>query len=102
AGWAREEGFPLFNFTPGTLSHTDYTETVAANYRSSQTIFDSIVSYLEKDPDGLNGFFLLSHVGAGEGRPDKFFRRLPELIGLLRGNGYGLARVDEMTPDLAE
>jgi peptidoglycan/xylan/chitin deacetylase (PgdA/CDA1 family) len=94
--WSAEEGFRLFSFTPGTLSHADYTEENAKNYRSSDVIFASIFDYEEREPDGLNGFLLLSHVGAGDGRPDKFFRRLPEVIDRLRGRGYRLRRVDEL------
>lgn len=96
ARWAEEEGFPLFNFTPGTLSHTDYTEETAANYRASETIYRSILDFEEKEPDGLNGFLLLTHVGAGEGRSDKFFRRLPALIRELKERGYGFQRVDAL------
>jgi peptidoglycan/xylan/chitin deacetylase (PgdA/CDA1 family) len=96
ARWAEVEGFRLFNFTPGTLSHADYTEETAGNYRSSREIFDSILAFEEKDPDGLNGFLLLSHVGAGAGRPDKFFRLLPEVIVKLRERGYRFLRVDEL------
>jgi hypothetical protein len=40
--WSAEEGMRLFSFTPGTLSHADYTEESAPNYRSSETIYRSI------------------------------------------------------------
>jgi peptidoglycan/xylan/chitin deacetylase (PgdA/CDA1 family) len=96
AGWAREEGFPLFSFTPGTLSHADYTEDSAPNYRSSEVILQSIWAYEQTDPLGLNGFLLLSHVGAGPVRTDKFFLRLPELIEGLRARGYGFIRADRV------
>ncbi len=96
AKWAAEMGRPLFTFTPGTLSHADYTEDGAANYRSSAAIYHSILDYEEAEPDGLNGFLLLTHVGAGPRRTDKFFRLLPILISELKERGYAFARVDEL------
>lgn len=96
ARWSREEGYPVFSFTPGTLSHADYTEERAANYRSSQSIFDSIFTLEKNAPDGLNGFLLLFHLGAGEGRADKFFLRLPSVISRLLRRGYRFRRVDEL------
>lgn len=94
--WSNEEGFRLFNLTPGTLTHTDYTEEAADNYRASDTIFESIFKFEETAADGLNGFLLLSHVGAGDGRSDKFFLRLPEVIRELRKRGYSFLRIDEL------
>lgn len=97
--WSAEENIRLFCFTPGTLSHADYTEESAPTYRSSETIYRSILAWEEKEEDGLNGFLLLTHVGAGDGRSDKFFRRLPELIRELKARGYGFRRVDELLRD---
>lgn len=96
ASWAENAGYPLFNFTPGTLSHTDYTEDDAGNYRSCEKIYSSIFEYEAKDPDGLNGFLLLTHVGAGAKRTDKFFNYLGQLISDLKERGYGFQRVDEL------
>lgn len=96
AQWARDAGRPLFNFTPGTVSHTDYTEASAANYRSSDTIYRNILEFESGALDGLNGFLLLTHVGAGPGRPDKFFRRLPTLIEVLKRRGYSFVTVDAL------
>ena len=93
AAWARDLGLPLFCFTPGTLSHADYTEDDAPNYRSSDTIHRSILDYERARPDGLNGFLLLTHVGAGPRRTDKFFLRLERLVGELSGRGYEFASV---------
>ncbi len=96
AAWAGEAGFPLFNFTPGTLSQADYTEENAANYRDSETIRQSIHDRASADTAGLNGFFLLMHLGAGPGRPDKFWRQLPGLLAFLRREGYALRTVPEL------
>jgi hypothetical protein len=81
-------GLQLISYTPGTLSHADYTTPDAPNYRNSETIYQSILRYAEKDRNGLNGFFLLLHTGAGPRRADKFYGRLPQLLEWLRKEGY--------------
>ena len=45
-------------------------------YRSSDEIFDSIMNYEAKNPNGLNGFILLMHIGTDPRRTDKFYNRL--------------------------
>lgn len=97
--WSLEMGLQPFNFTPGTLSNADYTTEDARNYRSSETIHRSILDHETQQEDGLNGFLLLTHVGAGPGRRDKFFHRLGTLIGELTGRGYAFERVDELLRD---
>jgi peptidoglycan/xylan/chitin deacetylase (PgdA/CDA1 family) len=94
ARWARGLDLRLINFTPGTRSTADYTENGASNFVSSRAIFDSIVAREKKD--GLDGYLLLLHMGAGPGRTDKMADRLGELIGYLQGRGYQFARVDEL------
>ncbi len=83
--WSGQAGLTLFNYTPGTLSHADYTTPKMKNYRSSKAIYRSILEREEKD--GLNGFYLLMHIGAGKARRDKFYKRLEEL----KRRGYGFA-----------
>jgi endoglucanase len=43
AGWTRELGLTLVNYTPGTRSAADYTLEGDANFVSSQAIVDSLV-----------------------------------------------------------
>jgi endoglucanase len=62
----------------------------------SQVIFDSILRREADDPDGLNGFLLLLHAGAGPGRTDKFHPRVGELIDRLMEKGYRFVRVDTL------
>lgn len=88
AAWCKEYGKQLINYTPGTLSHADYTTITDKNYRSSETIYQSIINFEQKNPTGLNGFILLMHIGAGPDRTDKFYRRLPGLIKYLKAKGY--------------
>lgn len=96
AGWSRDAGHPMFCFTPGTLSHADYTEDDAKNYRSNDAIWNSIFDFEKSQPDGLNGFLLLTHVGAGAKRTEKFFDRLDAMIARLKELGYGFASVPEL------
>ncbi len=94
ASWSKELQVQLINYTPGTLSHADYTTDKDKNYRSSEKILASILQTEQNKPAGLNGFILLMHIGAGPGRTDKFYRKLPELIRHLKAKGYQFQRVD--------
>jgi peptidoglycan/xylan/chitin deacetylase (PgdA/CDA1 family) len=96
AAWARELGLVLFNFTPGTSSNADYTTPSMLEYLSSQTIYDRILGYEKKDPHGLNGFILLTHIGTDPERTDKFYLKLGDLIRDLKARGYALVRIDEL------
>ncbi len=96
ARWTAAMGLRLVNFTPGTRSNADYTEDAASNFVSSRTIYDSIVRREQADPNGLSGFLLLLHIGAGPRRTDKFAARSGELLDHLAGMGYHFVRVDEL------
>ncbi len=96
AAWTKELGLQLINFTPGTLSHADYTTPADKNYRNSETIWNSILNYEQKRPTGLNGFILLLHIGTDPKRTDKFYFRLQELLQRLKNNGYQFQTVDEL------
>ena len=96
ATWSRNLNFQLINYTPGTLSHTDYTTLKDKNYRNSETIYNSIINYEKTKPSGLNGFILLMHIGAGPDRTDKFYNRLPQLIKYFKEKGYTFQTVDQL------
>lgn len=96
AKWTNELGLQLVNFTPGTRSTADYTYPGMSGYRSSEEIYNSIVEYEMKDPHGLNGFILLTHVGTDERRRDKFYHRLAELIRELKNKGYSFVKIDQL------
>ena len=96
SNWTNQLGLNLINYTPGTLSHADYTTTEDKNYRSSEEIYNSIINYEKTKPAGLNGFILLMHIGAGPGRTDKFYLHLPELINYLKQKGYHFQTVDQL------
>jgi uncharacterized membrane protein YfcA/peptidoglycan/xylan/chitin deacetylase (PgdA/CDA1 family) len=90
ARWTQEEGFRLVNYTPGTRSHADYTGEGDRNFASAQAILDSIRRYEASNTNGLNGFILLMHTGAGPGRKDVLWPRLPELYDWLEAKGYAV------------
>jgi peptidoglycan/xylan/chitin deacetylase (PgdA/CDA1 family) len=96
AAWTRERGLQLISFSPGTLSSADYTNPKDNNYRSSEIIYTSILNQEARHASGLNGFILLIHIGAGPGRTDKFYKRLPQLIKWLRKRGYEPVRIDQL------
>jgi hypothetical protein len=52
--------------------------------------------YEAKDQDGLNGFILLTHIGSGPKRTDKFHRKVDGLIEWLKAEGYKPVRIDEL------
>ena len=89
SNWCKEIGLILVNFTPGTYSNADWTYPDSGKqYVSSDTIFQRILNYEKKDPNGLNGFILLTHPGTDPRRPDKFYNKLDELITALQKKGY--------------
>jgi peptidoglycan/xylan/chitin deacetylase (PgdA/CDA1 family) len=96
AAWTKDMGLQLINFSPGTLSHADYTTPADKNYRSSAVIYQSIIDFEGNRPSGLNGFILLMHIGTDEKRTDKFYQRLPQLLQWLKEKGYQLMRVDDL------
>jgi hypothetical protein len=56
-------------------------------YVSSDSIYNRILGYEQKDPNGLNGFILLLHIGTDPARTDKFYYKLHELINELSARG---------------
>ncbi|MEO6188269.1 MAG: glycoside hydrolase family 9 protein, partial [Ginsengibacter sp.] len=96
AAWTKDMGLQLINFTPGTLSNADYTTSKDHNYRSSDLIYNSIIKFQENSSAGLNGFILLMHAGAGPGRKDKFYKRLPGLLTFLEKQHYKIVPINEL------
>jgi len=94
--WTKGLNLQLINFTPGTRSHADYTTPDMKNYIESKAILEGIRRYEATDFAGLNGFVLLSHIGSGPQRVDKFYTHLGEFIEWLRSKNYELVRVDEL------
>lgn len=96
AVWSSRLGMQLVNYTPGTLSAADYTWRGLPNYRSSNDIFESVIKKEKQDRNGLNGAILLFHIGTDPRRTDKFYKRLDELIQVLKQKGYSFRRINDM------
>lgn len=92
--WTDQLDLSLINYTPGTLSHADYTTPDMKNYRSSDEIMESILAHEAKE--GLNGFLLLMHVGTDPKRTDKFYDKLDGLVIALKGKGYRFVPLKEV------
>ena len=87
--WTKQLGFQLVNFSPGTRSAADYTyPEMDERYFSSERIYDSILKYEQNDPNGLNGFILLIHIGTDPRRTDKFYHWLDKLLSELKSKDY--------------
>lgn len=96
--WAREMGLTLINFTPGTRSHADWAPEGHRSFLPSRAIYDGILNFEAAEPDGLCGFLLLMHLGAGPERGDKMHDFIGPLIDELGRRGYRFVRVDELLP----
>ena len=94
--WTKELGLKLINYTPGTLSHADYTTPEDKNYRGSDVIYRSIIDYEKNSASGLKGFILLVHIGTDTKRTDKFYKKLPQLIHYFKDKGYHFQTVEQL------
>lgn len=94
ASWTRQLGMHLINYTPNSFSNADYTTPNMKNYKSSKSIYDSIISFEKKNT--LNGVILLIHFGTHPDRSDKFYSQyLNELIEYLKKNKYNILPIEE-------
>lgn len=98
SAWTLEAGLQLINFSSGTRSHADYTDPSMPYYVDSQKILHSILDYESSQPQGLNGFILLMHIGVGTKRVDKFHAQIPVLLQTLRSRGYEFVSLSELFP----
>jgi endoglucanase len=94
--WTTEMNMRLVNFSPGTSSPADYTYPGMKSYKGSEEIYRSIIGREESDPNGLNGFILLMHVGTDPRRTDKLYDRLDALITELSERGYVFVGLREL------
>ncbi|NWF88530.1 MAG: glycoside hydrolase family 9 protein, partial [Ignavibacteriaceae bacterium] len=94
--WCKELGLVLVCHSSGTDSNQDWTyPELGIKYVNNTEIFESILAYESSQPDGLNGFILLLHVGADDKRPEKFYNKLDELITQLKKRGYVFTLLSE-------
>jgi peptidoglycan/xylan/chitin deacetylase (PgdA/CDA1 family) len=92
ASWSAGMGVTLINFTPGT-SPADYTTPEMKNYRSSDEILNGLKNFEASVKEGLNGAFVLVHLGTHPDRTDKFYNRLDEIIKYFSAKGYSFSKL---------
>ena len=88
ASWTEDMGVKLINFTPGTGTNADYTTPDMQNYISSEKLLDRLKNFESSEKDGLEGAFVLIHLGTHPDRTDKFYNRLDEIIEYFSSKGY--------------
>lgn len=81
----------IINITPGIQIYRDYTAPADPNYLSSDTILRQLFEY--ERARGLNGAFLILHLGTDPARTDKLYRHLPHLLDTLPTLGYHFRRL---------
>jgi peptidoglycan/xylan/chitin deacetylase (PgdA/CDA1 family) len=96
AAWSREMRLRLVGVTPGTRAAADYTGEGTKEFVPSAAIVESILARERLDPNGLNGWVLLMHLGAGPGRTDKLHESLPSLLDALAAREYSFVRLDDL------
>ena len=97
AGWSRAEVLTLVNLTDGTKSQTDNRLDADPHFVPAPAIAASILKTEVESKDGLNGFHLLMHVGAGPKRTrDRPADGLGSLLDTLKVRGYRFVTVDAM------
>jgi peptidoglycan/xylan/chitin deacetylase (PgdA/CDA1 family) len=96
AAWTRRAGLVLVNYTPGTRSNSDYLPDRDPRFIPSDRIYQGILDQESRAPDGLRGFLLLLHLGAGPGRLDKMHRFVGPLLDDFGRLGYSCVRIDEL------
>lgn len=95
--WTKQLNLQLVNFSPGTRSAADYTYPgMGDRYISSDEIYKSIINYEAKDPNRLNGFILLIHIGTDPRRTDKFYNKLDTLITELKRKDYRFLKITQL------
>ncbi|MCX6334972.1 MAG: polysaccharide deacetylase family protein, partial [Bacteroidia bacterium] len=93
ASWTGNLGISLINFTPGTGTNADYTTPDMKNYRSSDELLAGLKNFESSSKDGLNGAFILIHLGTHPDRTDKFYNKLDEIIKYFSAKGYSFNKL---------
>jgi peptidoglycan/xylan/chitin deacetylase (PgdA/CDA1 family) len=93
ASWAADMGVKLINLTPGTSTNADYTTPDMPNYQTSDQLFEKLKKFESANAVGLNGAFVLIHLGTDAKRTDKLYNRLGEMIDYLLSKGYSFKKL---------
>lgn len=92
--WTRRLGAELISFTPGTGINRDYAREGDPRFVPAERILEDVLAYERREPQGLNGFLLLAHLGSG--RDDPFHPSVGELCDELSRRGYEFVRIDAL------
>ncbi|MEN5233731.1 polysaccharide deacetylase family protein [Sphingobacterium faecium] len=94
--WSKEMGYTPINYTPRLRTAADYSyPEMGKRYLSSDDIEMGIWKE-SKQPNGLNGFIVLVHMGTDVRRKDKFYDRLGKIIDQLKKEGYQFVDIREL------
>lgn len=94
--WSKEMGYIPINYTPGLRTAADYSyPEMGKRYLSSDDIEMGIWKE-SKQPNGLNGFIVLVHMGTDIRRKDKFYDRLGKIVDQLKIEGYQFVDIREL------
>jgi len=93
SSWSGDMGAKLINFSPGTGTNADYTTPDMDNYRSSDELLEGLKNFEGSEKAGLNGAFILVHLGTHPDRTDKFYNKLGEIIRYFSSKGYSFKRL---------
>ena len=96
--WAKQLGLTTINYTPGIRTNADYTTPDMPNYRSSEQLMNDLKQFESKDQNGLNGTFILIHVGTSPQRTDKFYLQLDDLQKYFTEKGYKFCCLTNANP----
>lgn len=98
--WGKELGLQPVNYTPGTRTMCDYMLDNDPKYLTSREMIDTAYKFESTNPNGMNGFIMHMHIGAGPFRTkDHLYDLLPEMLDELAHRGYSFVSVDELLKD---
>lgn len=84
-------GLEVINPTPGIQIFRDYTTPDMKDYHSSDSILRQLYDFERRK--GLNGAFLIVHLGTQDVRTDKLYNHLPGMLDSLASLGYKFSRL---------
>jgi endoglucanase len=93
SAWCGDLGIKLINLTPGTSTNADYTTPDMVNYQPSDRLLERLKKFESSQPDGLNGAFVLVHLGTDPKRTDKLYNKLGEMIDYFVSKGYSFKKL---------
>ncbi|GJM24107.1 MAG: hypothetical protein DHS20C16_05220 [Phycisphaerae bacterium] len=96
--WAKSLDVQLINMTSRSGSNRDWIPEGHANFVPSEKIITDVLAFEQREPNGLNGFLLLFHLGSL--RADLMDTELEQLLDELKERGYTFRTVDTLIGSL--